>query len=483
VCYSENDFADIQALLSGLGKAGETEVAGMKTRRRDFIKGAFWAGGAAGLCAQNGCSSLAGLQLGRKGSMAGFRAEPLERVRVGIIGVGQRGSSAVRRLSNIPGVEITAISDLTEERVARQVKALADTGKPAPAAHFGSPEEWRRLCESRAVDLVYICTPWLWHTPMAVFAMRCGKHAAVEVPAAMTLEQCWQLVDTAEETRRHCMMLENCCYGENEMFALTLCRKGILGDLVHGEAAYIHDLRQLMMDDGENTGYQGQWRLNWAVQHTGNPYPTHGLGPVCQYMGINRGDRFEYITSVSSAQFGLSLAAEKAGGKIPKGRLAYKLGDMNTSVIKTYRGRTILVQHDTTSPRPYSRLNLISGTKGILADYPLRVALEPASHQWMGDAALADLKARHTHPLWKKSGDAAKKAGGHGGMDYLMDLRLCHCLRNGLPLDIDVYDSALWSSLVELSELSVLRKGSSVKVPDFTRGAWKTSDPLGIVSV
>ncbi len=455
----------------------------MNTTRRHFLKGAMLTGGSAGLCAHTGCSSLTGLYHRRSRSMSGFQAEPLERVRVGIVGVGQRGPGAVKRLSGIPGVEITAISDLLEERVARQAKALSEMGKPVPATYFGSPEEWRKLCESDAVDLVYICTPWLWHTPMAVYAMQCGKHAAVEVPAAMTIEQCWQLVDTAEETRRHCMMLENCCYGENEMFALMLCRKGILGDLVHGEAAYIHDLRFKMMADGKESGYQGQWRLNWAKQHTGNPYPTHGLGPVCQYMDINRGDRFEYVTSVSSAQFGLSLAAERADGTNPKGRLDYKLGDMNTSVIRTYRGRTIMLQHNTTSPRPYSRINLISGTKGILADYPLRVALEPKSHQWISDSELAELKARYTHPLWAESGDAAKRVGGHGGMDFLMDLRLCHCLQKGLPLDIDVYDSALWSSLVELSENSVLRNGASVKAPDFTRGAWKTSDPLGIVSV
>ncbi|MDD4101433.1 MAG: Gfo/Idh/MocA family oxidoreductase, partial [Kiritimatiellae bacterium] len=399
----------------------------MMTTRRHFLEGAMLAGGAAGLCTYTGCASFEGLQHRRSRSMAGFKADPLERVRVGIIGVGQRGEEAVHRLAIIPGVVVAALCDLQEEYVAKQAKWLSDAGRTAPATYFGPPDEWRRLCDSDSVDLVYICTPWLWHTPMAVYAMQCGKHVAVEVPAAMTIEQCWQLVDTAEETRRHCMMLENCCYGENEMLALMLCRKGILGDLVHGEAAYIHDLRFKMMDDEKAAGQEGHWRLNWLKQHTGNPYPTHGLGPVCQYMDINRGDRLDYLTSVSSAQFGLSLAAEKAGGKTPKGRLDYKLGDINTSVIRTYRGRTIMLQHDITSPRPYSRINLISGTKGILADYPLRVALEPKAHQWMSDAELTELKARHTHPLWVNRGDAAKNAGGHGGMDYLMDLRLCHC--------------------------------------------------------
>ncbi len=456
----------------------------MRMDRRGFLKAAAWAGGLAGAFAQPGCAVFSGVAERKGQCMVGFRAAPLEKVRVGIIGVGHRGPGAVGRLSSIPGVEIKAICDLYEDRVARQVKVVTDKGQSAPTPYFGSQEVWRKLCESNEIDLVYICTPWLWHTPMAVYAMQCGKHAATEVPAAMTVEQCWQLVDTAEKTQRHCMILENCCYGENEMMALNLCRKGVLGDLVHGEAAYIHDLRVSKINEENENGYQGQWRLEWSKQHTGNPYPTHGLGPICQYMDINRGDRFEYLTSVSSGQFGLSLLAkEKYGKNSPQAKMAYKLGDMNTTVIKTYRGKTIMVQHDTTSPRPYSRLNLISGTKGILSDYPLRVALAPKTHEWMNDKELAELKAKYVHPLWDKQGEAAKKMGGHGGMDFLMDLRLCHCLKNGLPLDISVYDTALWSSLVELSERSVNRNGASVTIPDFSRGSWKTADPLGIVTV
>jgi len=448
--------------------------------RRGFLKTAALAGA----MAQSGCSHLAGFSVRKGTSMAGFRAEPLEKVRVGIIGVGHRGSGAVGRLSSVPNVTVVAIGDLYEDRVAKQIKALVESGKPAPVGHFGPRDEWRKLCESKDVDLVYICTPWLWHTPMAVYAMQCGKHAVTEVPSAMTIEQCWQLVDTAEQTRRHCMILENCCYGFNEMFALNLCRKGVLGELVHGEGAYLHDLRASKLNEEISGGYQGQWRLEWSKQHTGNPYPTHGLGPICQYMDINRGDRFEFLTSVSSNQFGLSgAAAAKYGKNSPQAKMAYKLGDMNTTLIRTYRGRTIMVQHNTTSPRPYSRINTISGTKGTLADYPLRVALDPKAEDWMKDAELEALKAKYTHPLWDKSGETAKKVGGHGGMDFLMDLRLCHCLQHGLPLDIDVYDTALWSSLVELSEHSVLHGGAPVAVPDFTRGGWKTAESLGIVTV
>ncbi len=448
--------------------------------RRHFLKAAAWAGA----LFQAGCRSLPFGPVLEPAGQPGFRAPALERVRVGVIGLGHRGPAAVNRLSRIPGVEVVALSDLYEDRVARQAKTLVEQGRPAPKTYFGSKDEWRRLCEAPGLDLVYICTPWLWHAPMAVYAMRCGKHAATEVPAAVTVEQCWELVRTAEATRRHCMMLENCCYGENELFALTLCRKGLLGELVHGEAAYIHDLRASKLRSEAEGGYQGQWRLEWSKQHTGNPYPTHGLGPVCQYLGINRGDRFEYLTSVSTAQFGLSrAAAARFGRNSAQAKAAYRLGDMNTTVVRTYRGRTVLVQHDTTSPRPYSRHNMISGTQGILADYPLRVALEPKAHDWMGEKELAALKSAHTHPLWRSSGETAKKVGGHGGMDYLMDLRLCHCLQQGLPLDIDVYDTALWSSLVELSEQSVLRQGEPVEIPDFTRGAWKSAEPLGIVGL
>ena len=453
----------------------------MQTNRRGFLKNAAWMGGAAALFSQTGCKGLSALTAGRGASMAGFRVEPMERIRVGIIGIGARGTGFVKRLSAIPDVEIKALCDVREERVVRESKALVEKGRPAPVAYVGSDQIWRKLCESKEIDVVYVVTPWLWHAPMALYAMQCGKHAAVEVPAAMTVADCWRLVRTAEATRRHCMLLENCCYGFNEMFALMLCRKGVLGELVHGEGAYLHDLASYKFS---KTGYQGMWRLNFSKDHTGNPYPMHGMGPICQYMDINRGDNFDYLTSVSSDQRGLTqYAVETFGKDSPEAKETYKLGDMNTTVIRTRRGRTIMVQHNTTNPRPYSRINTITGTKGTLTDYPLRVALAPKAHGWMSDAELAALKAKYVHPLWDKNGDTAKKAGGHGGMDYLLLLRLCYCLHNGLPLDISVYDTALWSSVVELSERSVLKRGASVDVPDFTRGGWKTAAPLGIVEV
>ena len=453
----------------------------MRQGRRDFLKGLAFAGAGATVLSQaGGCASMPQARI--KGmALMGARYAPLPTVKVGIIGLGMRGPGAVQRLSQIPGVEIVAVCDKHTDRAEKWKKWLVGKGKKEPKVYSGSEEAWKGLCDSADVNLVYITTPWKLHTPMALYAMKAGKHAVSEVPIAVTIDECWSLVETAEKTRRHCMMLENCCYGPSELFALRLCREGVLGTLVHGEGAYIHDLRSLKMDDN---GYMDMWRLKFSEEHDGNPYPTHGLGPICQYMNINRGDKMDYLVSVNSDQFGLTEYARTTfGPDSAKARQLYRLGDMSTTVIKTNKGRTILVQHDTTSARPYSRLNLISGTKGVLSDYPLRVALAPNSHSWMNDEELAKLQEKYQHPLWKQVGDLAQKVGGHGGMDFIMDYRLCHCLQKGLPLDIDVYDSVLWSSLVELTERSTQNRGASVEVPDFTRGAWRTAEPLGIVTI
>jgi hypothetical protein len=444
-----------------------------KTSRRDFLRTAALAATA------TAAGRLADARSGH--SVMGLRVAPMERVRIGIVGVGMRGSGAVRRLSQIEGVTIAALCDIRQTSLERGRSILARAGRPEAREYGTAPDAWKRLADSSDVDLVYICTPWDLHTPQAVYALRAGKHAASEVPAALTLDQCWELVETAEKAQRHCMMLENVCYGEDELLALNLCREGLLGELLHGEAAYIHDLRSLKMDDAK--GYQAMWRLEHAKRRNGNLYPTHGLGPVAQYMGINRGDRFDSLVSMSTRERGLSLWAESHYGPEDQRRTArYALGDMNTSIIRTVRGRTILVQHDTTSPRPYSRLNLISGTKGIFAGFPPRLALEPKAHEWLKEAEFEEYRRKYQHPLWKRVGDEARRAGGHGGMDFVMDWRLVYCLRNGEPLDQSVYDAAAWSAVAPLSEWSVVRGGKPAKVPDFTRGAWQTAQPLGIVS-
>ncbi len=443
--------------------------------RRDFIKTVMGAGAAISVMGSKGYAAMP-----RAGeSAAGMTADPIERVRVGLVGIGMRGSGAVNRLMKIEGVEIAALCDIRENKVSAASKKVVEAGREKPKWFTDGDEDYKRLCDMD-LDLVYICTPWRWHTPMAVQAMKSGKHAAIEVPAAVTLDECWQLVNTCEKTRKHCMMLENCCYGSNELMVLNMCRQGVFGELTHGEAAYIHDLRGLKFHEN---GYQGMWRLQHSKNRDGNVYPTHGLGPVCQYMSINRGDRFDYMVSMSSAQRGLTAYAEKRYGKDDKrAGEQYALGDMNTSLIHSVNGRTVMVQHDTTSPRPYNRLNLISGTLGTFADYPARIAIEPHAHKW-DEEKLAECREKYAHPLWKQVGELAKRVGGHGGMDFIMDYRLIYCLRKGLPLDQNVYDAATWSAVSELSEISVANQSKSVEYPDFTRGEWEKTEPLGIVEV
>ena len=466
----------------------------MKTDRREFLKGTAWMCAAA---AYAGCATAGDTKISAPGAMTAYADKPIRKVRVGVVGLGMRGPGAVHRLANIPGVEVAALCDLYRNRVANQQAWLAKNGKAKAREYFvyeaasdGGADEtaaYRAMCESD-LDLVYIASPWALHTPIALYAMEHGKHVAIEVPAAMTLEECHALVETSERTQRHCMQLENCCYGDVEMFSLNLVRNGVLGELMHGEGAYIHDLRSLNYLDPAKGGYQGYWRLRWNAAHYGNPYPTHGLVPIMQAMNVNRGDRFDYLSCISTAQVGMDLYANVKFGKDSwQAKLHPKCGDMSTTVIRTVNGKTIMVQHDVTSPRPYSRINLLSGTMGCLNDYPFRIALasQPGegAHGWLAQDKANEVWNKYRHPLWKAAGELAKKMGGHGGMDFLMDLRLCYCLQNGFPLDMDVYDLAASCSICELSERSALNRGASVDVPDFTRGGWKTAKPLGIVSV
>ncbi len=415
-------------------------------------------------------------------SVMGLRCTPLKTVRIGIIGLGMRGSDSLTRLIQVEGAEIIAIADVVPKAVKDANKQITDAGLK-PAIEYTAEEDWKKICERDDIDLIYQCTPWLLHTPIAVYAMRHGKHAACEVPSAVTLDECWDLVNTAEETQRHFMMLENCCYDFFELNTLNMARNGVFGDIHHAEGAYIHDLRWLkFMKEG---GYHNMWRLDFSKKHTGDPYPTHGLGPVAQIMGINRGDRFDYLSSISTNQFSMSLyAEEKFGANSPEALATYKLGDMNTTIIHSLKGKTIMIQHDTSSPRPYSRIHLISGTKGMAVKYPeAQIALEPNAHEFLKKEDFDALMKKYEHPLATQMGEKARKVGGHGGMDFIMDYRLIYCLRKGMPLDQDVYDAAAWCSIGPLSEKSVLNRGDSIDVPDFTRGAWEHATPWPIVTI
>jgi len=303
--------------------------------------------------------------------------------------------------------------------------------------------------------------------------MEHGKHVATEVPAALTIEECWQLVNTAERTQLHCMMLENCNYDFFEMATLNMAQKGLFGEIVHGEGAYIHDLRDGYLFNEEN-GYWNMWRLKHLAKEDGNTYPTHGLGPICHIMNIHRGDKLNYLVSVSSDQFGLTAyAQEKFGKDSDYAKANYAKGDMSTTIIKTQKGKTMMIQHNVTSPRPYSRIHMVSGTKGFAQKWPRKgLAFEPDAHRYLSDEDMEKLLTEYEHPITKEVGAKAREVGGHGGMDFIMDYRLIYCLRNGLPLDQDVYDAAEWSAIIELSRISAKNQGMPVVVPDFTRGAW-----------
>ncbi len=405
-------------------------------------------------------------------SVLGLKHPPLEKVRVGMIGVGARGSGLLGDLLTIDGVVVTAVCDVVPERVAAAQARVVAKGQPSPAGFSKDETDFENLCRRDDVDLVYVATPWEWHAAMAVCAMNGGKHVAIEVPAAMTLQECWDLVNTSERTQRHCMMLENCCYGETEMLVLNMVRQGLLGELTHAEAGYIHPFAAGILGTAEYS----VWRRRHIMKLNGNLYPTHGLGPVALYLDIHGGDRFDYLVSMSSCEKALSRARDALPDGDPRRQETYACGDVNMTLIKTALGRTITVHFDLVTPRPYSRINLIGGTGGTFADYPPRLALLGKEHAWETD--LAPYHAKYGHPLWKQQKEQALKSGGHGGMDYLMNWRLIQCLRSGSPLDMTVYDAAAWSSILPLSVASVAKGSSPVTVPDFTRGQWQTPRPL-----
>jgi predicted dehydrogenase len=458
-----------------MNKKNNTETEPENSSRRNFmVRGAI--GGAGLLLAKDllGAQPEKDTPKSEGATMIGVPFEAKQQVRLGIIGVGGRGSSLLRDLLTLENIEIKAICDLVPEKVEHAQKAVTDAGQPKPAGFSKGDSDFKNL-NQLDLDIVYIATPWNWHVPMAVDAMKNGKHAASEVPAATTLQECWDLVNTSEATRKHCMILENCCYGQNELMVLEMVRAGVFGEITHGEAAYLHDLRGILTaNEGE-----GLWRRFPHMKRNGNLYPTHGLGPVAHYMDIHRGDRFDYMVSVSSAEASLSAYVKaKFPDGDPKRSEKYICGDMNTSVIKTANGRSILLQHDVVNPRPYSRLNQIQGTKGIFADYPARVFVDgqkTADGKEDDDWQKIDtLREKYEHPLWKANGDMARKTGGHGGMDYVMSFRLMDCIKRGLPPDIDVYDAAAWSAPTPLSEKSVAENGAPQKFPDFTRGHWRS---------
>lgn len=406
----------------------------------------------------------------------GLQTEPIANVGIGIVGLGMRGYGAVERLTFVPGCHIAAICDIEQERVGQSASYLNSKGLSVNT-YGGQEDSYKQLCEDPSIDLVYICTDWISHTPIALYAMEHGKHVAIEVPAATSLEECWALVDMAEKKRLHCMMLENCCYDFFELQMLSLAQAGVFGEIIHAEGAYHHDLGEFWDE------YWNNWRLDFNMKHRGDLYPTHGFGPVCQALNIHRGDRMTTLTAMDTDSFnGRRFVRERTGEDAD-----FKSGDLTMSMIRTGKGKTILIEHDVMTPRPYNRMYQLVGTKGYAAKYPVeQVLIHPKqapegstdfenlnSHHTLSAGQLAALCDKYTNPLLSPEFiKKAKAVGGHGGMDFIMDYRMVYCLNNGLPLDMDVYDLAEWCCISELSAISIEHGGMPVEVPDFTRGAW-----------
>ena len=408
-------------------------------------------------------------------------AEPIEMVRVGYVGTGLQGGGHVRNLLSIPGCQIVALCDVAPEKVQRWQQRAVEAGHPEPAAYTDGPWDFVRMCETEDLDLVYTATPWEWHVPVMLAAMGNGKHAASEIPAAYTIEDCWKLVEAAEKYDKHCVMMENCNYDRPELMVFNMVRQEMFGEVLHAECGYLHDLRGIKFEDRN----EGLWRREHSIVRNGNLYPTHGLGPIANCMDIDRGDRFDYLVSMSSPSRGLQDYAEANFPEgDPKRDEQYALGDVNTALIKTAHGRTIYLSHDTNLPRPYSRIHMLQGTKGIFQGYPNRVYFEGHGrpHRWIDEEGydyeeqhydLAQMWEQYEHPIVTELREQSEGAG-HGGMDFVEDYRLIKCLNEGIPTDTNVYQAASVSAVCELTEISVANGSAPVDFPDFTRGRWRS---------
>ncbi|EIE98798.1 Gfo/Idh/MocA family protein [Saccharomonospora glauca] len=450
--------------------------------RRSFLQSMGLAAGAAGALAASGAlpanaetsTAVAPARAAGQRSMIGVPFDRYDEVRIGLIGLGNRGMGMLTGWVAVPGAVVTAVCDTLPDRANRAADTVqAETGA-RPTVYTGGDRAYEELCASDEVDLVYVATPWDWHFRQGLAAVEGGKHVGIELPIATELKELWQLVDASERFRRHVFLMENCCYGRNELAILRMAHDGLFGELTNGHGGYLHDLRDLLF-----SGYYepDDWRRAWHTRMDASFYSMHGLGPISACMDINRGDRFTYLTAMSSVALGLADYRERfMPPDHPSWTETYVKGDRTTILLRTDKGRLVRAEHDVSSPRPYSRINSIAGTRGLFEDYPTRIYVEPdhSGHEWADAQPYLD---RYDHWLWRKVGDDAENNGGHGGMDYILQWRIVQQMRAGLVPDIDVYDSAVWCSSVPLSAESIRKGSRPVAVPDFTRGRWREARP------
>ncbi len=420
-----------------------------------------------------------------------LRTAPIPTVRVAFIGLGMRGPGAVERMTHIPGVEIIALCDVVQKNTNKVNDMLVKRGFPKAKEFYGDTEVWRQVTKLPNVDLIYIATDWLHHAKIGIQALKDGKHVAIEVPSAMNMDEIWELINLAEEKRLHCVPLENCGYDKYELTTLNMVQQGVLGEVLHGEGAYIHGLQPFWNQ------YWNNWRMDYNRKHRGDLYPTHGLGPVCQAMNMHRGDKMNFLVSVDTKAVGNPAFIKENTGEDVKD---FRNGDHTSTLIRTEKGKTILIEHNVTSPRPYNRMYQLTGTKGFANKYPIEGyaldggEIDPAiaanhenlnAHRFVPNDVREALMKKYQHPITKAMFDdkktlieKAEEVGGHGGMDFIMDYRLIYCLQKGLPVDMDVYDLAEWCCLIPLTEISLDNNSAPVEIPDFTRGAWDKLDGL-----
>ncbi len=413
-----------------------------------------------------------------------------EKIRVGIIGVGARGTGHLELLLRRDDVVITALCDIDQKRLTDGSALVKKSGAATPKTFGNGPKHYQELLALDNVDAVIIATPWIWHTPMAIDAMKSGKAVGLEVAGAFNLDECWSLVNTYEETGTPFMILENVAYRRDIMAVLNMVRKDLFGEIIHLQGGYQHDLRHVKFNDGSQLygggvefgekGYsEAKWRTNHSVHRNGDIYPTHGLGPVANCINNNRGNRFEFLTSTSSKARGLHeyiIEHPKGGPSHPNAKVEFELGDIVTTVIKCAKGETIVLTHDTNLPRPYSLGFRVQGTDGLWMDLNDSIYIEgkSPSHEWENDAAYMK---EYDHPLWKKY-ESDSAGAGHGGMDFFVLHAFIEALKRKEPMPMDVYDCVSWSAVTCMTEESIAQGSKPISFPDFTRGAWMNRKPI-----